>query len=396
MTHGTRTRPDHAIMPAHWRMVLIALCTLILCSCRGGGSSPVAPFPTAGYPSPAAEIYGDAAGQGQSGFAPVSPPAPMPSDVTGAWAPPGITRPWPPNEYLADGGDFGTAAVVKTDWEVRGLEPADTVAHFDTLDGQTVVEPSNRVHIYSPRFGAVRKVVSLMQNDQVDGFSGVHQPVHLIQDEDCQVAVSSKQQIQVERYTSGAPAAEYHSRQGDGLLSSKLGPRGFQNAFQPYEACSAIRHGMMEASETAWLAKGTDAAVAWSQTECVEVLLDHQRAAVEIGDRGLQNLYGVDEPLAKPKLRIIKVASTQSASPGDTVDFTLRFDNIGNQTIGNVTIIDSLTTRLEYDADSAQCNIPAEFSTQPNQANSLVLRWEISDPLLPGKGGIVRFRCRVR
>jgi uncharacterized repeat protein (TIGR01451 family) len=396
MTHGTRIRPACVIMPRFWRMLLIALCTLILCSCHAGGPSYMASHSGPGDPFIPAEMHGVGPGQFQPPFAPVAPPTPLPSDVTGPWSPPGLPQPWPPNEYLADGGDYGYTATVKADWEVRGLEPADTIAHFDTLDGQTVVQASNRVHIYSPRFGAVRQVVSLMQNDQIDRFLSVHQPVQLIQDDDYQAVVSSKQQEQVKRYTVGAPASVYHSRQGDGLVSSKLGPLGFQNAFQPYEACSAIRYGLMEASEMAWLAKGTDAAVTWTQNQCVEVILDHQRAAIEIGDRGLRSFYRVEEPPAKPKLRIMKVASTQLAAPGDTVDFTLRFDNVGNQVIGNVTIIDNLTTRLEYEADSAQCSIGAEFLTQPNEANSLVLRWEIQDPLLPGKGGIIRFRCRVR
>ena len=395
MTHGTAMRPACAVMPRLWRMVLIALCTLILCSCRAPGPGYMASRSGPGFPSMPAEVHGGGPGTVQPPFAPATPTT-APSDVTGPWSPPGLSQPWPPNEYLADGGDYGYRATVKADWEVRGLEPADTIAHFDTADGQTVVEASNRVHIYSPRFGAVRQVVSLMQNDQTDRFSGVHQPVQLIQDEDYQAAISSKQQEQIERYNVGAPAAVYHSRQGDGLLSSKLGPLGFQNAFQPYEAGSAIRHGVMEASEMAWLAKGTNAAVAWTQNETVEVIIDHQRAAMEIGDRGLQSLYRVEEPPAKPKLRIIKVASTQSAAPGETVDFTLRFDNIGNQAIGNVTIIDNLTTRLEYAPDSAQCSIEADFITQPNEANSLVLRWEIQEPMLPGTGGIIRFRCKVR
>ena len=64
---------------------------------------------------------------------------------------------------------------------------------------------------------------------------------------------------------------------------------------------------------------------------------------------------------------MVKVASTPFAKPGEEVDFTIRFDNIGNQPIGNVTILDSLSTRLEYVPQSAQCSVEAKFSTQPNE-----------------------------
>ena len=97
-----------------------------------------------------------------------------------------------------------------------------------------------------------------------------------------------------------------------------------------------------------------------------------------------------------PRLRLIKVASTPFAQPGDEVDFTLRFDNVGNQTLTKVAIVDNLTTRLEYIPQSAQCSRSAKFSTLPNQGDSLVVRCELSDPLKPGEGGAVRFHCRVR
>ena len=48
--------------------------------------------------------------------------------------------------------------------EVRGLELEDTVAIYDTLDGQTKIKPSNRVCLYSPRFAAVRHVASVIEN----------------------------------------------------------------------------------------------------------------------------------------------------------------------------------------------------------------------------------------
>ena len=77
------------------------------------------------------------------------------------------------------------------------------------------------------------------------------------------------------------------------------------------------------------------------------------------------------------------------------MEFTLRFDNVGDQKIGNVTVIDHLTPRLEYVKESQSCTVKADFKIQENP-ETLVVRWEITDPLEVGQGGLIRFRCRVR
>jgi uncharacterized repeat protein (TIGR01451 family) len=92
----------------------------------------------------------------------------------------------------------------------------------------------------------------------------------------------------------------------------------------------------------------------------------------------------------------VKLASTNHALPGEEVEFTLRFDSVGDQLIGNVTIVDNLATRLEYVPNSAKSSVAANFSAVPNAAGSTVLRWEITDPLEPGDGGILQFTARVR
>jgi uncharacterized repeat protein (TIGR01451 family) len=125
------------------------------------------------------------------------------------------------------------------------------------------------------------------------------------------------------------------------------------------------------------------------------VIIDGQDAGVVTGDQRADAVFVVDTP-GQDKLRVIKVASTPVARPGDIVDFTIRFDNLGDRVIGNVTIIDNLTPRLEYVPDSAQASLKGNFVTEPNEAGSLVLRWEVEDPLPAGSGGVVRFRCRVR
>jgi hypothetical protein len=38
----------------------------------------------------------------------------------------------------------------------------------------------------------------------------------------------------------------------------------------------------------------------------------------------------------------------------------------------------------------------ANFLSDYNEADSLTLRWEILEPMQPGDGGVIRFKCRVR
>ena len=127
----------------------------------------------------------------------------------------------------------------------------------------------------------------------------------------------------------------------------------------------------------------------------MQVILDGQSAAVETGDQRAQATFTVDTP-NHPRLRVIKLASTTMARPGEFVDFTIRFDNIGDQKIGNVTLVDNLTTRLEYVEGTAESSLAADFSTSPNQGDSLLLRWEFVDPVGAGERGRHPFPCRVR
>jgi len=61
-----------------------------------------------------------------------------------------------------------------------------------------------------------------------------------------------------------------------------------------------------------------------------------------------------------------------------------------------VTLVDNLTNRLQYVQGTAECSLDAKFIHTDNDASSLTLRWEVDKPLEPGKGGVIRFKCRVR
>ena len=398
---GQSALQQQEIWPRLWRLFVVAMGTLILCACRGpmqtaatappcpapNNPAPNGPFPNGPFPNGSAL------------------PCPAQACPVGMMVEPNVMasiphsgncRAWANDEFLVDGGDLDPPVRVRPDWEVLGLTPEETVAHFDTLDGHTIVEPSNRVCIYAPRFCAVRKVVGVVQNEQTDRLGDVNKPVKLVRCDEVQEPISSKQQIQPVRKANARPPLAFLSKQGDGAISSNVGAKAFQDAFQPYENIEVIRTGLTKLSESAWLAQGVDAAITWSDVQAVQIILDRKTAQTDVGVQDAQATYTVDQPPANPKLRLIKIASTKTARPGETVDFTLRFDNVGNQLIGNVTVIDNLTTRLEYVADSAQCNLAADFIVKKNGVGSDILRWELKDPLAKAAGGIIRFKCRVR
>ncbi len=382
------------------RCARLTLITLLLCSCRSMPRQENIPLP----PSEAA-LQSRTAAERVAGAVqntpcvPAEPVAdqglPIPITTISPWTPPGIAGPWPHDEYLHDGGDRDVQVNVGDDREIRGVELEDTVAVYDTLDGRTVVEPSNRVCLYSPRFAAVRKVTSVIQNEQRDQLVGVRQPVMAGLHQDDQLATTAIQPVgPVGGIGTKQPSIE---RVNEGTIGaiSRQPIAAMEGGFAPHENFLVIRQGIFEDADKPRLMEAIDAAIVWSHDAAVQVVLNGQEAVSVSGEQSAQLTFRVDVP-DHPCLRVIKVASTKVAKPGDVVDFTIRFDNLGDQTIKHVTLIDNLTTRLEYMPDSAQSSREAEFFSEANEGDSLVMKWEFKDPLPPGQGGLVRFHCRVR
>lgn len=282
------------------------------------------------------------------------------------------------------------------DWTVLGLDQEDTVAHYDTLDGRLVVEPTNRVEIYSPRFAAVRKVYGPASYRHQERLAGVKQPLHVSSQEARRIATTAVQPVGPNRYLGIDGPLRFREQIHGGILDAAEGVGRVSNKFKPFEDFHIIRHGKFDNSEKARLAASLDAALVWAADQAVQVSINAVMASVATNDSGAQSVYRYDLPEGKPRLRVVKVASRKEAKPGDEIEFTIRFDNVGDQPLGNITIVDNLTTRLEYVADSAQCTVQSNFLSQENDGESLVLRWEITDPLDVGQGGIIRFKCRVR
>ncbi len=301
----------------------------------------------------------------------------------------------PRDEYLCDGGDDGLPVGIRQDWTVDGLEQEDTIAHYDTVDGRTVVTPSNRVCIYAPRFGVVRRVTNLNlyeRYDRADGFDQNQAPVRIDEQEK---AVRSLALLEPSIHRDRQPSSLLRERQQAGQFDRQRRVAEFDGSLAPYANLQIIRAGTMSGKEQALVARSSLAAISWAADQGPQVLLDSKQALATVSEKQVGVIYRLNEP-NKPRLRLLKLASSGYAQPGEVVEFTLRYDNIGNREIGNVTIVDNLTTRLEYVPESAKSSLPASFSTEPNDHGSVILRWEIRDPLEAGKGGILQFKCKVR
>ena len=312
----------------------------------------------------------------------------------GDWCGDDYARP-PIEEYVCNGGDQNVQVQVKRDWTVQGLHPGDTVIHYDTLDGKTYVEPSNDVCLYAPRFAAVRKVYGIVAHEQSDRLVGVDAPLGPKLSTDLGQPTTVVQPLQAIRKHAVAGMQSFREKtRGIGIDNAQR-PGITEDQFLPFEDLSIIRRGLYDNTEKARLTERLMAAYTWSSDQAVQVLIDNKPAVQLIGTSGLQSVYTYEMP-DKSQVRIVKIASKQNAQPGELVEFTLRFDNVGDLPIGNVTIIDKLHDRLEYVPDTARCSLAAEFKTEDEDGSARILRWEITEPLQVGDGGLIRFTCRVR
>lgn len=460
MSHSANNAEHAAAVPSWFRWMLLAGATMILCSCsspahraqRGGGG----PGMPAGSPndfSPVGMHPVDAANMGmggpvmQAGASYEYGGGPVPCGTCGASSggcgqkavccPDGCDGVWPPDEWLYDGGDRHLKARVDGDWQVQGLDIEDTIGHYDTPDGRTLVEPSNCVPIYAPRFAAVRVVSTAVADLNVQGPQGQNLKLPPLRIEENQPVATSMQPIQLGRQIGTRKANAFRTRDFAGAVSQVLSAREFSDVYSPYEALGIIQFGILKQEEKARLAKSVQNAIVWTADQAVQVVIEGKKASEVVKDEKPGVTYTIDSP-GQPKLRVIKIASDCAAEPGDIVEFTIRFDNTGTKPMGNVTLLDNLTTRLEYLEGTAQASVktheyekdeqgqvvveereiervddngnlikstvkipvrvmnPVSFSTERNEADSVTLRWEIQEPLMPGQGGVLRFKCRVR
>jgi len=245
-----------------------------------------------------------------------------------------------------DGGDGGLRAGVGPDGKLVGLDPSDTVAQYMDSLGRPHVAVSNKVCLCVPRYLLVRTAITPATNIIQTGVGDtriVHAPVQAQLE---LTPILNQQEVHPVGLTTSVKASALVNLQQTIVIGKLEGVAVFANA------------------------EGTGHVTGSCPEPVVELM---------------------EKPLV-----IIKWPDKCDLQIGDIVTFYIRYHNQGQKPITGIVVSDSLTTRLEYVRDSARSDRDALFTTAPNEADSAVLRWEITGSLPPGQMGTVSFQARVR
>ncbi|MBQ4080765.1 MAG: DUF11 domain-containing protein [Thermoguttaceae bacterium] len=300
------------------------------------------------------------------------------------------------DEYVVSGGDSKGKVVAHEDWLVENLDPEDTAAHFDTTDGRILTEPTNRVFLYSPRFGAVRQIIAPVEGNLRTVVGAATTSEGAVEDAKAIAADVRSQDVKLLTASGSQEVAGAESAMTTNTMVGRVGVIEADGQLRLNQMLTSATVDSLGADESALLMDGAIAAQGWSEKQGIAVAAEQTGVHSNVYLDGPATVYAIQDGTVTSKLRVIKIANKDSARPGEFVEFTLRFENIGDQPIGNVTILDNLSARLRYVDGTAKSSVKADFFADLSETGSLVLRWEIADPLQPKEFGVVRFICKVQ
>ena len=305
--------------------------------------------------------------------------------------------PWEiyPDEYLLDGGDRDLP-VHETPSHREGLDSEDAIAEYVDSAGRAHIVPTNRVAIYSPRFGNVGTALGLESGTTITGLVSA---VDNRRGEGLRnrTAVSDHEQrmpLESMRTRSRADGFENQQREAASHQSTVLS-ENFDLA-GTIEDVQNLKAPEMRQALRAKIAKMRQAGIAWTRDE-FPIIRATVAGAQQVTVKFVAGeIVGIEDRRKPGRIEIVKLADRQTAAPGQTVTFRIEYENAGDLPLTEVNIVDNLTPRLGYIADSGVSSRPATFGTTDNGEGSVILSWKLNEAL-PGKSrGWVTFKAQVR
>ncbi len=155
--------------------------------------------------------------------------------------------------------------------------------------------------------------------------------------------------------------------------------------------------GQFEQSDEARIAYQIQAAAIWSHTQFPVIAIREQSAHASKSAIKPEEYIGVeDKRKTEGNLQLIKLADKKNAKSGDVITFTIKYENVGDFDVEGIKVVDNLTPRLEYIHDSATSDRKGRLVVEDNQEGSLILTFEVDEPVKGHQGGVVTFQARVR
>ncbi|RLS54618.1 MAG: DUF11 domain-containing protein [Planctomycetota bacterium] len=299
------------------------------------------------------------------------------------------------DEYICDGGDEG-APIHYHGLEMAGLETEDTVVEYHDNLGERRVMPTNKVCIYAPRFAAVSSASAPVAGVQINKAAGAHDGL-AANGFKARIAIDEQQQIdRPVRFDMRSRASGLSKRQSDGVFDTAESAKIHAKLINPFESLKFVSDGEYIRSESPVIGDGMHAAHVWSREQYPVIVGSDLTGHQVEGKFKAADYTGVKDPRGPGQLRVVKLADKSVAAIEETIEFTIRFDNLGGLELTEVAIIDNLTPRLEYVPDSLKSTIAGELQVEDNGEGSSKLTYRLSEALKGQTGGVITFQCVVR
>jgi uncharacterized repeat protein (TIGR01451 family) len=300
-----------------------------------------------------------------------------------------------PDEYLCDGGDRDLPVHYSSQARLS-LDTEDTVLEYTDRTGVERMKASNRVCIYAPRFASVRTVSRPQEEHSTNEVAGLDQ---LATTRGIHTKLTIANEVQRDMMGGVVVRSRVSGLESESTFATTAqlrAPSINEKLLNVYQALTFVRLGRMDESERARLSGGIQAAALWTREQFPIISAKTDMAIEGHFEQAAGALTIVEEKEESENLRIVKLADKQTALPGDVIQFTIRYDNLGGREVHYVRIVDNLTPRLQYVEDSATSDRAGRLVLQDNGEGSQILIWEMDEPLKGKSGGVVTFNARVR
>ncbi len=305
-------------------------------------------------------------------------------------------QPTDPQEYVRDGGDHHPTAKRRKDESFAGLQPEDTIVHYKTESGRVEIQASNQVQLYAPRFRSVRQVSGALAGGRAVGLAQMDRPVGTVRVDQPLPGLVMRDSLEVGHAEVARGLDAMRERERGVPVESVQQVNVAANVIAALVNLTANEVYTLQGDQKALVDLYSNAAVTWQTEESLEVAVQNFRTPSLVREQTVDGFTIYDFQEGNGRLQISKFADREDAKPGDIVTFGLRIENVGDGPVNDVVIVDNLTTRLEYVADSLDCEAEVEFESTGNDAESLRLQWNLVEPLRVGQSVTIQFQCRVR